>query len=74
MFLVADDADPNFLEYRLVRVALEQSMSLHPSYLQDGRFLVEFFIAHMEDVRFNGINQRFWLQYHSKGDIVTPTS
>ena len=74
LFLVADDADPHFIEWRLVRVALDGSMSLHPSCLQDGRFLVEFYIAHTDDVRFNGINQRFWLQYHSKGDVITPTS
>ena len=74
LFLVTDDADPYFIEWRLVRVALDDSMSLHTSCLQDGRFLVEFYIAHTDDVRFNGINQRFWLQYHSRGDVITPTS
>ena len=76
LFLVADDADPHFIEWRLVRVALDDSMSLHTSCLQDGHFLVEFYIAHAhtDDVRFNGINQRCWLQYHSRGDVITPTS
>ena len=45
-----------------------------PSCLQDGCFLAKFVIAHTYDVCFNGINQRFWLQYHSKGDIITPSS
>ena len=62
LFLVADDTDQHFIEWRLVRVALDDFMSLHPSCLQNGRFLVEFYIAHTDDVCFNGINQCFWLQ------------
>ena len=49
-------------------------MSLHSSYLQEGRFLVNFFVAHTDNVCFDGINQQFWLQYHSKGGSVTPQS
>ena len=49
LFLVADDADSNFLEWCLVRVALKDSMSLYPYCLQDGQFLVELFIAHTGD-------------------------
>ena len=47
-------------------------MSLHPSCLQDGKFLVDYFILHTNDVRFNCANQRFWLQYHAPGDLVSP--
>ncbi len=44
--------------------------SLYPSALQDGCFLVEFYVAHPNDVRFNAINQRFWLKYR---DHAAPT-
>jgi hypothetical protein len=71
MFLVADDANPNFLEWRLVHVTLEDSMSLHPSCLQDGHFLVNFVIAHTDGVQFKRINKKFWLQYHSKGGTTS---
>ena len=61
-------------EWRLMRVAFQDSVAFYPSYLQDGRFLVEFYILHDSDVRFNCINQRYWLQYHATTDIATPTS
>ena len=66
--------NPSAREWRLVRVALADSTALSPSCLQDGRFIVEFFTLHHDDVRFNAMNQRYWLQYHQKGDINTPTS
>ena len=50
-------------EWRLVRVAFTASISLYPSALQDGRFLVEFYVAHPQDIRCNVVNQRYWLQY-----------
>jgi hypothetical protein len=50
-------------EWRLIRIAFGDSISLYPSALQDGWFLVEFYVAHPNDVRFNATNQRFWLQY-----------
>jgi hypothetical protein len=42
--------------------------------LQDGRFLVEFFIPHSDDVRYDAVNKRYWLQYHTIEDIDSPTS
>jgi hypothetical protein len=51
-------------EWRLVRVAFCDTMSLYPSALQDGSFLVEFYVAHPNDVWYNATNQCFWLQYH----------
>jgi hypothetical protein len=57
-----------------VRVAFADSTALSPSYLQDGRFLVEFYTLHHPNIRFNACNQRYWLQYHSLGDIATPSS
>eukprot|EP00956_Cyclotella_meneghiniana_P020964 scaffold37640_cov83-Cyclotella_meneghiniana.AAC.3 len=66
------DSSPN-REWRLARVALADSMSLHPRCLQDGRFLVELYILHPADLRFNAANQRYWLQYHSISNIVNPS-
>jgi hypothetical protein len=37
-------------EWRLVRIAFSSTMSLYPSTLQDGRFLVKFYVAHPNDV------------------------
>ena len=34
---------------------------------------MEFYTIHHANVRFNASNQRYWLQYHSIGDIATPT-
>ena len=34
---------------------------------------MEFYTLHHADVRFNASNQRYWLQYHSIGDIATPS-
>ena len=42
--------DPSFPEWRLAHVSLEHSMEQHPACLQDGRFLVEFYIPHYSDV------------------------
>ncbi len=50
-------------EWRLVRVAFRDSILLYPPSLQDSRFLVEFYVLHPADVRYNAINQRYWLQY-----------
>jgi hypothetical protein len=61
-------------EWHLVRIAFQATMSLYPSCLVDGRYLVDFYIAHPSDSRFNAINMRFWLQYHHRDDIVGPTS
>jgi hypothetical protein len=72
LFLVAFAQSPSYREWRLVRVALADSISLHPACLQDGRFLVEFYVQHDADVRYNNINRRFWLQYHSASDLLSP--
>jgi hypothetical protein len=61
-----------YQDWRLVRVALEDSMSLHPSCFQDGRFIVEFYIPHAGDVRYNCVNKRFWLQYHTLANSLSP--
>eukprot|EP00956_Cyclotella_meneghiniana_P037713 scaffold143282_cov76-Cyclotella_meneghiniana.AAC.4 len=71
-FIAFGFGDSATREWRLVRVALDDSISLHPACLQDGRFLVEFYVPHINDVRYNGINTRYWLQYHSMQDISSP--
>jgi hypothetical protein len=40
-------------------------MKLHPSCLQDGKFLVQFFIQHFNDDSVNLTEKRYWLEYHS---------
>jgi hypothetical protein len=60
-------------EWRLVRVALADSLKLHPSCLQDGRFYVDFYILHPADIRYNATNQRYWIHYHTYSEYhATP--
>jgi hypothetical protein len=66
--------NPTFRKWEFVRIAFADSMALSPSCLQDGLFLVEFYTLHHADVRFNVVNQQYWLQYHSMGNISTPSS
>jgi hypothetical protein len=47
-------------------------MSSYPSCLQDGRFLLNFFICHHSDSRVNAINKRYWLQYHTLSKLQSP--
>ena len=54
-------------EWRLVGIAYKDTMSLHPDCLQDGKFLVDFYILHPKDYWFGAPNQRFWLEYHRPG-------
>jgi hypothetical protein len=57
-------------ERRLVRVAFQDSVLLYLLCLQDGRFLVKFYMAHPAEACYNAINQQFWLQYR---DCNAPT-
>jgi hypothetical protein len=59
-------------EWRLVRIAFSDSMSLYPSCMLDGKFLFEFYICHPSDWRYNAVNQRYWIQYHGQNDIICP--
>jgi hypothetical protein len=61
-------------EWCLVRVVLEATMSLYSSCLVDGHYLVDFYPSHPNDYRYNAVNKRFWIQYHSWDDIFGPTS
>jgi hypothetical protein len=48
---------------------VNDSIALYPSALQDGRFLVKFYISHPANVRYNVTNQRFWLQYCPRNGV-----
>jgi hypothetical protein len=61
-------------EWRLVQVAFDESMSSYLLCLQDGWFLLAFFICHPSDSRINAINQRYWLQYHTFSKLQSPLS
>jgi hypothetical protein len=51
-------------EWKLIRVDLKPSLQQHPRCLQDGRFLVEFFIEHHRDKTLDIRDRRYWLEYH----------
>jgi hypothetical protein len=69
LFFIAYAIGEGKRKWRLVRVAFTDSISLYPSALQDGQFLVEFYVAHPSDVRYNATNQQFWLQYYPKNGV-----
>jgi hypothetical protein len=74
LFFIAHSYNhPTMHEWRLICVAFKASTTLSPSCLQDGRFLVEFFTLHHNNIWYNAINQHFWLQYHAASNIATPT-
>jgi hypothetical protein len=62
----------NSSEWRLARIAFNDSVSLYPSYTLDGQFLFEFYICHPSDWRYNAVNQRYWIQFHGREDIMCP--
>ena len=49
------------LEWRLVQLMFELSVQSSPSCMQTGKFLVDYYISHPADWRYNVVNQRFWL-------------
>ena len=46
---------------------------MYPSCTLDGRFLFEFYICHPADWRYNAVNQRYWIQFHGREDILHPS-
>jgi hypothetical protein len=59
----------NCNKWRLVWVAFQDSILLYPSALQDGRFLVKFYVVHPSNVWHNATNQQYWLQYSEQNGI-----
>ena len=45
---------------------------MHPNCLTDGQFLADFFILHPDDCRYNAVNQRYWMEYHTKSTLYRP--
>jgi hypothetical protein len=66
--------DDDVREWRLVCIALSATTSSYPSCLDDGKYIVKFFISHPADYRYNAPNQRFWLQYHNQSDLLAQCS
>ena len=59
-------------EWRLVQLMFELSVELSPSCMQTGKFLVDFYISHPADWRYNAVNQHFWLQYFKDSGALHP--
>jgi hypothetical protein len=53
---------------------LSATTSSYPSCLEDGKYIVDFYTSHPSDSRMNAVNQRFWLCYHSREDLMGPCS
>ncbi len=56
-----------------MHVAFQDLVALYPSCLQDGHFLVDFYVAHPSDICYNVINQQFWLQHCNQTPAVFGT-
>ena len=48
------------------------SLSSSKNALQDGKFLVDFYMLHPSDKRCNATNQRYWLEYHPTTESFGP--
>ena len=59
-------------EWALVRIDLQLSIKAHPTALQDGRFLAQFYTCHPADKRYNAANQRYWLEYLPVLEVADP--
>lgn len=51
---------------KLVQLQLEQSLLKCPSCMQDGWFLVDFYILHPDKKATSVEDKRFWIKYHEK--------
>jgi hypothetical protein len=61
-------------KWRLVRVALSATTSSYPSCFEDGKYIVDFYTSHPSDSCMNAVNQRIWLRFHSRADLMGPCS
>ena len=57
-------------EWHLVQVQLDSSISLNPTCLESGKYLVNFFICHPRDKGQHPRNQRWWLEYHASSSVA----
>ncbi len=73
LFFVSHSIGANLsCEWRLARIAFNDSVLLYPSCTLDGQFLFEFYICHPSDWCYNAVNQRYWIQFHGCEDIMCP--
>jgi hypothetical protein len=73
LFFISHSIGGSRREWHLVHVAFQDSVALYPSCLQDGQFLVGFYMAHPSEVCYNAINQQFWLKYRNQTPAVFGT-
>jgi hypothetical protein len=58
-------------EWKLVRVDFKGSLQKNPACIQNGKFLVEFFIEHHRDSALDVRDRRFWLEHHRSNSHKT---
>ena len=51
-------------EWKMVAVDLTTTLQVHPQCLQDGKFIVNFYIQHPLDDKLRADEQRYWVEYH----------
>ena len=49
-----------------MQVNLEKTFAHNPHVFSDGKFLVEYYVAHPDDSKYGAINKRYWKEYHAK--------
>jgi hypothetical protein len=70
LFFISRKIGTKSREWRLVRVALHATTASYPSCFDDGKYIVDFYTSHPSDSRLNAVNQRYWLCYHSRSDLM----
>jgi hypothetical protein len=70
-FIAHSNSNKTRKEWKLVQVDFDTSMQLHPSCLQDRKFLVNFFIMHKNDNNVNLSDKQHWLEYHTANSAHT---
>ena len=65
-FISFSPPDSTRAEWQLVQVNLQRTLAEHPQALSDGRILVDFYVRHPSDIKFNARNQRYWKEYHAR--------
>eukprot|EP00978_Attheya_sp_CCMP212_P035800 scaffold157897_cov33-Attheya_sp.AAC.1 len=63
-FITYSRPDKHRKEWKLVQLDFECSMKLYPNCLQDGKFIVNFYIQHHNGDKLHITDRRFWLEYH----------
>jgi hypothetical protein len=58
-------------EWKLVQVNFTKSIQQQPTCLQNGRFLMDFYIEHHRDGALDIRDRRFWLEYHRSNSHKT---